>query len=467
MGPTVTPESPAADRLYATAARSLPGGVSAAARVHRALGRPFFVSRGEGPRVWDLDDRPYLDFSMSHGASLLGHGHPAIRAAVEDAIRAGILCSFETPYHAETAAALVDVIPSAESVRFTGSGTETTWHAIRIARGSSGKTRIVKFEGHFHGYNDVLGYSMWPDPAVAGPANAPVAIPESAGMAAAAAEDIIILPWNDADVVADTLERHGPTIAAVIMEPVNHNCGGLLPQPGYLERVRELTLRHGVLLIFDEIISGFRAGVGGAQAHYGVTPDLTTLGKALGGGTPMSAVVGSRAVMEAVAPLGRVVHSGTYNAHLIPLLATRAFLAEVSRPSFWIDMLAKEERFYPRLQQVLDTHGVTAVVTSSGARFSILFGLRETPLRYRDTLHLDRDVEDAFYREVIKRGVYFHSSPHHGFSSLHTMDDLDEALNRIEDAAKAIGTSSVGRSRASSRGLVSAADRQPTVAPGS
>ncbi len=318
-------------RLWERALRHLPGGVTASARIHPSLGRAFLVERARGGRVWDVDGREYIDLNMSFGAGLLGHGHPAISAAIVRATELGIMCGYETDAQTRLAERLAELIPSAEYVRFAGSGTETTWHALRTARVATGRTKVVKFEGHFHGYNDSLGFSFWPDLAAAGPADAPRTVPESAGMPESMTELTIVLPWNDPEALAAAFERHGPEIAAVVMEPVNHDLGTLLPLPGYLETARELCTRHGAILIFDEVLCGFRTGPGGAQELYGVTPDMTTLGKALGGGTALSAFVGSREVMSAVAPLGRAVHSGTYNAHLVPILASLAFLDEIDR----------------------------------------------------------------------------------------------------------------------------------------
>jgi glutamate-1-semialdehyde 2,1-aminomutase len=432
---TSTSES---ERLYDVARRYLPGGVSAAARFHPALGRPFFAARGEGARLWDVDGREYLDFHMSFGAGLLGHGHPAIKAAVERALDMGILCAFETEVHGETARKITELVPCAELVRFTGSGTETTWHAVRTARVFTGRWKIVKFEGHFHGFSDVLGYSSWPPLDMAGPPDAPARIPESAGIPPADAEAVIVLPWNDVDALERCLRAQGREIAAVIMEPINYNSGGILPAPGYLAAARELTARHGVVLIFDEILSGFRTGASCAQGYFGVTPDLCTLGKCLGGGTPLSAFAGRRDIMEACAPIGKGVHSGTYNAHPIPVIAANAFLDVVADPAFWEDMRAKEAVFYPGLREAFARAGVKVWVQATGARFNLLFGLDREPTSYREAARCDRKQEVAFYRAALERGIYFHYSWHHGFSALHTSADLEFALAEIEAAARSI-----------------------------
>jgi glutamate-1-semialdehyde 2,1-aminomutase len=423
-----------AQELYAAAQEHLAGGVSAAARIHASLGRPFLTSRGEGGRVYDLEGKAYIDLNTSNGAALLGHGHPAVRRAVEHALELGLICAHETPYQAEVARKISELVPSAELVRFTSSGTETTWYAIRTARAYTGKSVVVKFEGHFHGYHDYLGYSAWPPLDVA-PGSI---VPESGGIPPELQQFVIVLPWNDPQVLERTLRERGAEIAAVIMEPINYNSGSILPLPGYLEEVRRLTREHGVVLIFDEILSGFRTGASCAQGFLGVTPDLCTLGKALGGGTPLSAFAGQREVMNAVSPVGRAVHSGTFNAHLIPLLAANAFLDEVAQPAFWSNLEQVEAYFYGGLREAFRTAGLPVFVQAVGARFSLLFGLEAEPRNYRDAARYDRELARQFFGAALEQGVYFHSAWHHGFSAMHTREDLSAALNRIESAARRV-----------------------------
>jgi glutamate-1-semialdehyde 2,1-aminomutase len=388
--------------------------------------------------VVDVDGRSYIDLNTSYGAALLGYGHPAVTAAIREAADLGVLCSFETEFQSDLAGRICDMVPAAELVRFTNSGTETVWHAVRTARAFTGRQKVVKFEGHFHGYSDVLGYSMWPPLPDAGPAEAPIPVPQSGGMPPAGAADVIVLPWNDLGAFERTLARWGSEIAVVVMEPINYNSGTLTPIPGYLEGVRELTRTNGIVLLFDEILSGFRTGPSCAQGYLGITPDLCTLGKALGGGTVLSAFCGRREVMEAVAPLGPAVHSGTFNANLIPILAGRAFLQVISEPDFWTSLAEREDHFYPELAAIFERVGEPVRVQALGARFSLLFGLNREPHNYRDVVGVDRSRETKFYAAALERGVYFHYAWHHGFSAMHTLADLDEALSRIEDAVRSM-----------------------------
>jgi glutamate-1-semialdehyde 2,1-aminomutase len=434
---TLTPSpTPIADQLAAEAREVMPGGVSAAARLHPALGRPFLTARGCGAWIEDVDGRRYIDLETSFGATLLGHGDPRIRAATERALDLGVLCGHDSPYQAQLARRLVELVPSAELVRFTGSGTETAWHAARIARAATGRELVVKFEGHFHGFSDSLGYSFWPAAADLGDRSNPAVRPESAGIPAAERDAVRVLPWNDVDAVREIFAREPGRIAAVVMEPVNIDSGTIHPAPGYLAATAEIVRTNGALLIFDEILTGFRTNAGGAQAELGVAPDLTTLGKALGGGQALSAVVGSRDVMRTVSPLGKAVHSGTFMAHLLPVMAGIAFLEVITEPDFYPPFLARAERFVDGLREVFATSGLTVRVQAYGPRFSLLFGITDEPRSYADVAGADRATELRFYGHALEEGLYLHHGWHHGISAAHTDDDLDLALERIERAAR-------------------------------
>lgn len=423
-----------AETLYAAAQEVLPGGVTASFRVNRAIGRPFYVARGEGPYVYDLEGHQYVDMCLSHGASLLGHNHPSIKAAVTQALELGIICSYENEAQTALAHQISELVPCAEMVRFAGSGTETVMHALRLARVATGRQQIIKFEGHFHGYSDALNYSVSPPLAEAGPVDAPRAYPESPGMPRSNGDQLLIVPFNDVEGLESAFALYGKEIAALIMEPINYDQGCIMPQPGFVQRCRALCDQHGALLFFDEVLTAFRMAPGGAQQYLGVTPDLCVLGKALGAGMPISAIAGKRAVMQHLKPLGGSEMSGTYLAHLTGVLAAQAALAEYSKPGFYERLDGVGEYFYSGLQTVIERSGVPVRVQHLGPRFGLYFGVREAVINYRQAAQKNRAMELAFIKGCIERGVYFHPSPHHGFSAAHTEADMERVLAAAEGA---------------------------------
>ena len=430
----------AAEDLYERARRVLPGGVTAGARANRALGRPFYIERGEGPFVFDPEGKRYIDVCTSNGASLLGHGHPAVVAAVRSALDRGLVCAYDGSAQVTLAERLVDQVPSLEMVRFTTTGTEATHYAVRIARAATGRTLVLKFEGHFHGYNDPLAYSFWPSSEEGGPAERPRPRPESIGLPPSAAEEVVVAPFNDSEAFRRILDEVGDELAAVVMEPINYDSGAILPAPRFLEMVREETARKGIILVFDEILSGYRTGVDCAQGYLGVTPDLCTLGKALGGGMPLSAFGGRRDLMSLVSPVGKAVHTGTYNAHLVPVLAALAFLDTASAPGFYDHLLALSERLCMGLQRAFDYARLPVRVQWVGARFALYFGFdpRVEVTRYRQASALDWGMMSAFCREMYARGVYVNPAWHHGLSALHDEALVDEVVEKAADSARAV-----------------------------
>lgn len=427
--------------MYDRARRVLPGGVTAAARANAALGHPFYVSRAEGARLFDLAGRPYLETSMSNGASLLGHGHPRVVAAVQDALARGIACMADGEPQVSLAERLIAQVPCFEMVRFTTSGTEATHYAVRVARAYTGRPTVLKFEGHFHGFNDDLAFTF-PQP---GDPGAATPRPETRGMVPGAADAVVVIPCNDPAALRAALDRHGPELAAVVLEPVHYDAGAIPPAPGYLELLREETRARGIVLIFDEILSGYRTGVDGAQGYYRVTPDLATLGKAIGGGVPLSVFGGRRELMEVVSPLGQAVHTGTYNAHLIPILAAHAFLDEVGQAGFWERLLGLHERFWQGLDGAFRRGGLPVRVQWHGARGGLYFGLDpDVAVRsYRQAARLDRSMMNAFCRAMHERGVFVNPAWHHGISAMHVEADVAQIVAAAEDAARAVAATLV------------------------
>jgi glutamate-1-semialdehyde 2,1-aminomutase len=436
--------SNSSEGLYQVAQAVLPGGVSSSIRLSKALGRPFYVSRGDGAYIYDLAGREYVDLLTSHGATILGHNHPGLRAAVEEALRCGIVCASETAASSQVAATLAEMVPCIDMVRFTCSGTEATMHTLRLAREFTGREKFIKFDGHFHGYHDYVMWNYGGYVPAGGADGAPQHVVKSGGVPAGIADYVTLLPFNDLEAVRRALWLHGHEIAAIILEPIHYNAGCIVPSKEYMHGLRDLTKEYGVVLIYDEILSAFRTGAGCAQAYFSVTPDLCTIGKCVAGGTPLSVFGGRREIMEHLRPLGNAEHSGTYNAHLIPIMAAQVCLAEIRKPGFYDHLYALADRLYSGMNTIFQRHGFAARCQGLGARFGLYFGFRDEVRDYRDTAKQDAALGVRFFAGMIERGVYFCDAGgkpmHHGFSAAHTMEDIDRVLQATEDTVKAIQT---------------------------
>ena len=423
-----------AERLFEDAQAVLASGVSASMRLNPYLGRPLYIARGEGAYLYDVDGRRYIDFNMSNGAALLGHHHPGVRQAVIDGVEAGIVTAAETPYHERLAATLCEIIPAAERVRFSSVGSEVTLVALRAARQFTGRSKYLKFDGHFHGLTEPWLYKR-ADPL---DPDSPI-VPSSGGVPESGAGDVVMIPFNDVAAFERAIERHGAELAAVICEPIHFNAGCIPPEPGFLELLRERTTQHGIVLIFDEVLSGFRTHLGGVQAQYGVTPDMTTHAKALANGLPLSSVSGRTDIMLTLAPHGTVVHSGTYSGFLPSVLAAITTLEELGKPGVYDRINATAESFYRDLQGVFDRHDLPVRVQGRGARFGLYFGIREPVRTWSDALAHDHELNRRFVVGCVERGVYIHGYTrqgppgHAGFSLAHTADDFAYTLE-VADA---------------------------------
>ena len=398
------------DELFEQAKAVLPGGVCASTRLNVGLGKPMYVRDANGARFTDVDGREYLDMCCSHGAVLLGHAYPPVLAATGKAAGLGICCSFDTEHHVALAETICRMVPCAERVRFTNSGTEATLHALRLCRAFTGRDKIIRFLGHFHGYHEYTYIGGHPPKSAL---DSPSRFVESAGIPSDMSQYIIAVPFDDLEAAEQAIRTHRHEAGTVILEPVNYNNGCLLPRPGFLEGLRRLTVEHNMLLFFDEIQSAFKKSPGGAQQDFGVTPDICD-----------------------------VQHSGTFNAPLISILAGLAFCREILKPEFYPHLLAKCERFHQALDEAIERVGAPVVAPHHGARFGLLMGLESPPVTYRDTLEHRKDIMLAFVRETAERGVYFHDyggqACHHGFSAAHTDEDLDHVLEVVEEALAAI-----------------------------
>jgi glutamate-1-semialdehyde 2,1-aminomutase len=421
---------------YLKAKKVLPGGVNSSVRLNRAIGTPFYVSRARGSQVWSIEGREFIDMCCAHGAGLLGHAHPAIDRALRRAVKIGYANAFETEAHEELARRLCAEIPCADRIRFCSSGSEATLHLIRACRAFTGRDKIIRVEGHFHGYHELIYIGGHP-PASAFGQNRVHPYLESPGMPAAFADFIIPVPFNDVDALARVIADHGHEAAMVILEPINYNCGGIKAQPGYLEAVRKLTQEAGIVLFFDEVQSAFKKSPGGAQADLGVIPDVCTIGKAIGGGLPLSAFCGRADIMDQFQPVGPVQHSGTFNAHLIPILAGLAFLDEAAKPGFFAHLRKLEDAFHAGVDRIIRDRDLAMIVPHHGARFNILLGRRTPAVRYEDTFCHDKALMLKFIKGCYDRGVYFHdyggSPAHHGYSVQHTLADINRVLEVMDE----------------------------------
>jgi glutamate-1-semialdehyde 2,1-aminomutase len=408
--------------LFARALDLLPGGVSSPVRAFRAVGgSPLFVERGEGAYLVDVDGNRYVDYVLSWGPLVLGHAHPRVVAALESALRKGTSFGAPSPLELELAGLIREALPSIELVRFVSSGTEATMSALRVARAFTGRERIVKFVGCYHGHADFLLVQ-------AGSGVATLGLPDSPGVTPGAVADTLTAPFNDLDAVERLLAAN--EVAAVILEPVVGNMGLVLPQPGFLEGLRELTTEHGALLVFDEVMTGFRVHPGGAQALYDVAPDLTTLGKVIGGGLPVGAYGGRREIMELVAPAGPVYQAGTLSGNPLAMTAGIETLRALAEAGVWDGL----ERAGARLEAGLRSLDDGLQVARAGTMFGLFFA--DAPVTDWDTAKAaDTARFAAFHAAMLDRGIYLAPSQFEaGFlSTAHGDAEIDATIESARD----------------------------------
>ena len=407
------------DELFERAQRTIPAGVNSPVRAFRSVGgTPRFFTRGQGPHVFDADGKRYIDYVGSWGPAILGHAHPAVVKAVQETAVNGLSFGAPTEIEIVLAETLVRRLPSLELVRLVSSGTEATMSALRLARGYTGRSKIVKFEGCYHGHGDSLLVK-------AGSGALTFGQPSSAGVPPAIANETIVLPYNDLAAVDAAFRADDSAIACIIVEPIAGNMNLITPAPGFLAGLRQLCDRHGAVLIFDEVMTGFRVHAGGAQGLYGVTPDLTTLGKVIGGGMPVGAFGGKRAIMEFIAPLGPVYQAGTLSGNPVAVAAGLATLAATETPGFYERLSARTQLFVDGLTGAARAAGVPFCAQAVGGMFGLYFA-ESVPHRYEAVMACDKARFNRFFHAMLDDGIYLAPSAYEaGFvSAAHSDDDI-------------------------------------------
>ena len=417
--------------LYEEARRWIPGGVNSPARAWTAVGgEPLFVARGMGPHMWDADGNRYIDYVCSWGPLILGHAHPQVIEAVKDAVDSGM--SFGAPTQKENVLArmVVEAFPSIDTVRFASSGTEAGMSALRLARAYTGRDVIVKFEGGYHGHADALLVS-------AGSGAAAHGVPTSAGVTASLARDTLVADYNDLSSVEAYLDEYQGQVAGVIVEPVAANMGVVPPEPGFLEGLGEITARSGALLIFDEVVTGYRVAYGGAQTLYGVTPDITCLGKIIGGGLPVGAYGGRREIMETVSPLGPMYQAGTLSGNPVAMAAGIKTLQLIQRPGVYEGLEATARRLAEGLQKAFAVAVAPVTINRVGSMMTLFFN-PDKVTGWGSVSASDRDGFASFFHRMIDEGVYLPPSPFEAMfvSTTHTDADIDATIEAARRALR-------------------------------
>ncbi|MBN2034123.1 MAG: glutamate-1-semialdehyde 2,1-aminomutase [Deltaproteobacteria bacterium] len=416
-------------KLFEKAKRLIPGGVNSPVRAGKAVGiDPPFISRAKGCFLWDADQKRYVDYVCSWGPMILGHAHPAVVKVLQERLPKGASYGAPTQLEVEMAEMITEMVPSVEMVRMVNSGTEATMSAIRLARGYTGRDKIIKFEGCYHGHADSLLVS-------AGSGVATFGIPGCPGVPAELAEHTLSLPFNDQAQVEKAMDHFGEEVASIIVEPIPGNMGVVLPKEGFLERLREITLKHGSLLVFDEVISGFRVAPGGAQELYGIKPDLTCLGKIIGGGLPVGAYGGRKEIMASVAPEGSVYQAGTLSGNPLAMAAGLATLKELRKRGVYQELEEKGRRLFTGLEDAAKSVGLDVRVNRVGSMGTLFFS-REAITDFASAKRSDAVMFGRFYASMLKQGIYLAPSAFESWfiSTAHDEPSIDKTVACAERA---------------------------------
>ena len=421
----MTYQTPKSAALFQVATNYLDGGV--ASSLHKSADEPYpiYAAEGKGSRFTDVDGNEYIDYMGSFGPSILGFSPDAVNEAVIEQVKKGSHFALPTESLNELSKKLTEILPCAEMVGYQSTGTEADMTALRQARAYTGKDKIIRFEGHYHGWADELNVSFKAlSEGMMGPRNAPWRYLSSAGQRRATSDDIIVLPWNDLEILETTLQRQGHEIAALIMEPIMYNQEPILPQPGYLEGVRELTRKYGVLFIFDEVITGFRLALGGAEEYFGVTPDIVVFAKAVAAGYPISGVAASREIMQS-----GVHPAGTFNANPLCVAAALATIRELEKPGTYEGLQHITTLIKDGVNDLAKKHGMKLWCDNQVSVWQLQFGIDGPMKDVRDTFKVDKKMYGHFYKECLKRGIRLHSSRGRFYiSTKHTEEDVAKTL---------------------------------------
>jgi len=422
--------------LFEAAQRVIPGGVNSPARAFGAVGgQPLFMKRGKGPFIWDADGNRYIDYVLSWGPLILGHANPTVVEALKAAAEQGTSYGAPTELETELAELVCDMVPSAEQVRFVNSGTEATMSVLRLARAYTGRDKIIKLQGNYHGHADFLLVQ-------AGSGVATLGLPDSPGVPKGTTQDTLTAPYNNLEVVESLFKAHGDEIAAIILEPVAGNMGLVPPVEGYLAGLRQLCDRHNALLIFDEVMTGFRVAPGGAQERFGILPDLTALGKVIGGGLPVGAYAGRREIMQTVAPAGPMYQAGTLSGNPLAMSAGIATLRAIREPGVFDDMVTATTKLCEGISAAAEAAGVPLYNTQAGTMFCFFFN--DQPVTNWETASQSNTKMLArFFHAMLDRGVYFPPSQFESwfFSTAHASEIVVATIQAAQTAFAEIADS--------------------------
>ena len=432
--------------MYEEAKKYLVGGATTSGKIHGALGRPVYLARSEGSHLYDVDGNAYVDYHLSAGPILFGYKNPRINKAVQEAMDMGAFLFYDGQPSIDLGRELCKIFPSAEKVRLVNTGTEATLSAIRMARAYTGKDIVIRCDGHYHGMSEVtwFNHGLYGEPDEIGEVKV---VPDGAGIPEAYCSVNKVAPFNDYEAMERIVERYKGKVAAVILEPVCFNCGCIPARKEYLQKLRELCTREGIVLIFDEVICGYRMRPGSAQAYFGVTPDMTTVGKAIGGGYPIAAVLGKDEFMSMASPVGKAGVSGTYSGNLVAIMAAIECAKMIQEPEFYDKIDETGNALFNGINDLMQKNGISGHLRGVGSRFAIFFGV-ENPEDSFDirkvSKHYDWDTDAVFMRKMLEEGVYFHTYgrapyPNHaGFGIAHSMEDINFTLEKADKVFKSM-----------------------------